>query len=1643
MQGRTPEAEDLCNKVLAANPDHPGAWHILGLIAFRAGDCPAALERLRHALQVGGVDAALLRDLGAVYRTSGRLDDAIACLQRAADVAPGAGEIHYELGNALKAGGHLDDAIAAYREAVRLNPGDFRTQNNLGVALKDRGDLEEAIAWYRRILETRPDDIGPLSNLGVALTALGETEEAIACYQRALEFRPNDVELHVNLGIAFKNQKWTEQAIACLQKALTLAPGHVRALVNLGVVQDTRGHTDEAIRFYRRALELRPELPEALNNLGSALYWQGNWDEAATCFRKAIQHNPRYFEAYSNLGNTLRQRGELREAMACQEQALILNPRSASTCFRYGSMLMEKGDLQEAVAYFQRGLGLKPNAPGTLAELVHALQLACQWQDLHALTRQALDLVERQVQIRESLPYPPYSYVALPEPTTAEQQFRCACYYVEQQLKAGMNAPQPPRGDKPQPRSKLKLGYLSADFRVHPVGNTIADLFEDHQRERFIVYGYSYGPDDRSLARQRIVDAVDHFVEIGGMSYAEAAERIAADEIDILVDLTGYTKGGRAEILARRPAPVQVNFWGYAGTMGAPFIDYILVDDFIVPASQQPYYAERLVHLPGCYMLTDGRRSSTPPTKSRGDFGLPEDGFVFCSFNNSFKITPQMFSTWMKLLQAVPRSVLWLNESNRFMAANLRREAEARGVVAERVVFAPRAPVSEYLGQHRLADLFLDTFPYNAHTTACYSLYAGCPVLTLCGETFSARVAGSLLHTLGLDELITTNLADYEALALALACDPYRLSRLRSKLETNRVSSGLFDTVAYARHVEAAYLQMWEIHCAGEAPRGFAVARQRANGTNRSTLQAAYEHYRQGRAPLAEDICNQILAANPDHPGAWHILGLISFQAGNCPAAIERLRYALKVAGLDATMLRDLGAVYRASERLDDAIACLQQAASVAPGKAEIHYEFGNALKEGGQLDEAIAAYREAVRLDPGDFRAQNNLGVALKDRGDLEEAVAWYRRVLETRPNDILPLNNLGIALLKLGKAEEAIAYYQHALELCPDDAELHVNLGVAFRNQERNEQAIACFQKALTLAPGHALAYNNLGSALLSQGNWDEAVRCFRKALQLNPHYFDVCSNLGNALRARGEFREAMAYLEQALTLNPKSASACLSYGAALKEKGDLQEAVTYYQRGLALRPNAPALYAELVNTLQLICQWQDLPALTQQALDHVERQMQIGDPIAYLPYLYLSLPEPTTAEQQFHCARYYAEQQLKGAINAPPAPRRDRRDQARSKLKLGYLSADFRLHPVGNTIADLFENHQRERFIVYGYSCGPNDRSPARQRIVDAVDHFVEVGGMSHAQAAERIVADEIDILVDSTGYTQSGRAEILARRPAPVQVNFWGYAGTMGAPFIDYVLVDDFIVPASQQPYYAERLVHLPGCYMLTDGRRSITPPTKSRGDFGLPEDGFVFCSFNNRFKITPHMFSSWMQRLQAGPRSGLGLNESTRFLAANLRREAEARGVVAERVVFAPRAPVSEYLGQHRLADLFLDTFPYNAHTTACYSLYAGCPVLTLCGETFPARVAGSLLHTLGLDELITTNLADYEALALALARDPDRLARLRSKLETNRVASGLFDTVAYARHVEAAYSQMWEIHCAGEAPRGFAVVRQRANGLHS
>lgn len=592
-----------------------------------------------------------------------------------------------------------------------------------------------------------------------------------------------------------------------LRSALDLAPGRPSIAGNLAAALIGQEKFAEARPLAEQATAADPDNAEAWLNLGRCLEADKEYPAALRAYDRALAIRPDYAEAWCNSGNVQTAMNRTDEALTAYEKAVALRPDFAEALASQAVLFNRLSRPAEALPTIERALALKPNLAYGRSIRLQARMALCDWTGFES---DCAAIVQDVAAGRAAAL--PFAFLALPADAALQrqcaEQFAAKAFPTPATWQAAAN-PAPPR---------IRIGYFSADFHRHATAYLMAGLFECHDRSRFEIFGFSFGPPSQDDMRQRLRAGMEHFIEVQDRSDA-AIVTLARDlQLDIAIDLKGYTQGERAAIFAGRVAPVQANYLGYPGTMGAPFMDYIIADAVTIPPAHVAHYSESVVHLPQSYQCTDARREIATRSVTRAECGLPPDAFVFCSFNNSYKITPDVFAVWMRLLQGVPGSVLWLLQSGEGVADMLRREAVRRGVAPQRLVFAPKRPSPEHLARQPLADLFLDSFHYNAHTTASDALWVGLPVLTRIGNTFASRVAASLLRAAGLPELVTETTEEYEALALALAADPAQLHAFRQRLAATRDSCALFDTPRFTRGLEAAYLAMWDRHRRGLPP---------------------------------------------------------------------------------------------------------------------------------------------------------------------------------------------------------------------------------------------------------------------------------------------------------------------------------------------------------------------------------------------------------------------------------------------------------------------------------------------------------------------------------------------------------------------------------------------------------------------------------------------------------------------------------------------------------------------------------------------------------------------------------------------------------------------------------------------------------
>ena len=782
QSNRVAEAEKLGQHILARTPQDGEALYLTALALNAQGKRAAALALLKQAIKI-----------------------------------PSPQPVHYDTLGILQL--HAQDnpaAVTTYREARKRFPREPGLARNLGCALQQQGQFDDAIDQYRDALSLNPADADSANNLGLCLKESGHLDEAIAHFQQAAKQYPRDVRLLINLGNCHQQNQQHEAAQAAYRAALQRAPQSADALRNLAHSLSETGPAPEARELWKQLLTLAPRDVDVLNEAAAALAGLGEWRLALNILETALKTAPNHAETHNNLGTVLFEAQQIELALEHYRKALKLAPQSETSRLNLAKALADHGkhhpeSRREALKLYDAILKKNPENHQAFILRRSLMRRLCDWRNFTEEEKRFLELARREG-------IDPFNLLANTEAHPEDHKSaaeRLAQSYVEKARKSALEQrpPAPPASD-----GRCRIGYLSADFHAHATAYLMAAVFEQHDRNRFEIKAFSCGPRTGDAMEARLEAAFDHFIRLPlGLSAEEGARLIAQEGVDILVDLKGYTQFSRPDILALRPAPVQVHYLGYPGTLGAPFIDYLISDEVVSPREQAMYYSEALAYLPDSYQCNDRTRPLLPPPL-RAECGLPEQGFVYCCFNQHYKITPQVFEHWCRILRRVPGSILWLLDEGPLSRANLLQEAKTRGISAERLVFAAKVDQGAHLARLQQADLMLDTLPVNAHTTASDALWAGVPVLTTPGECFASRVAASLLHAIGLPELVTPNLNSHEETAVALALDGRRFNAIKEKLAEGRLTAPLFDSERTTRHLEVLYTQMWERHRAQQPP---------------------------------------------------------------------------------------------------------------------------------------------------------------------------------------------------------------------------------------------------------------------------------------------------------------------------------------------------------------------------------------------------------------------------------------------------------------------------------------------------------------------------------------------------------------------------------------------------------------------------------------------------------------------------------------------------------------------------------------------------------------------------------------------------------------------------------------------------------
>jgi len=783
---------------------------------------------------------------------------------------------------------------------------------------------------------------------------------------------------------------------------------------------------------------------------------------------------------------------------------------------------------------------------------------------------------------------------------------------------------------------------------------------------------------------------------------------------------------------------------------------------------------------------------------------------------------------------------------------------------------------------------------------------------------------------------------------------------------------------------------------------------QKPSAKHQELLLKALALHQSGQLPEAAALYNQLLNLFPKQPQLLTGLGTIALQQGKLKEGIKLLGKSLAIAPQQPEVWFNQAIALANTGLLEEAIAAYDKAIVMQPDYAQAYSNRGNLLQNLKCFQEAVASYAAAITCKPDYAEAYNNQGAAYKELQQYPAALHCFEAAIRLKPEYIEPYNNLGLVLHDLQRYAEAIAAYDQALTLKPDYAEAYFNRGNTWQQLQKFNAALADFDRAIALTPDYPQAYNNRGNTLRELQQVDAALACFEQAIRLKPDHAEAHNNRGMVLKELNRFEEALLSYDCAIAAKPDFAEAHNNRGIVLYELKRFPEAIISYDKALKLKPDFEFLYGQRLQTKLQICDWRDIEQEIAELLVKIEHQQKASNPFTVMAVTDQAAVQRKAAE--IGIAEKFPRNNALGPIAKYPL---------HPKIRLAYVSADFRNHPVSFLTAELYEKHDRDRFEVIGFSCGVEVNDEMRTRLKQGFDQFIDIRNLTDIQAVQLFRRMEIDIAIDLGGHTGESRTGIFALRAAPLQASYLGYVGSIGAEYIDYLIADPVVIPAAAKHHYLEKIVYLPS-YQANDTQRRIADTEFSREQLGLPATGFVFCCFNNTYKIQPDQFACWMSILDSVADSVLLLYAENSYAEQNLKNAAAAYGINPARLVFGKQLPLPLYLARYRQADLFLDTLPYNAGTTASDALWAGLPVLTCSGEAFAGRMAASLLTAIGLPELITETRQQYQALAIDLASHPQKLADIKTKLAQNRLTTPLFDIQGFAQHIEKAYTQMYQ-----------------------
>ena len=795
FQGKNKEIIDLLNKALQLNPKYLSGYFNLANIYKIQGDIKSAITYYQKTIELNQNFYDANFNLALSYQEEGNLEEAINSYQNAIRIKPNIKDAYINLGIILKAKGDINSAIDNYQKAIKIKPEYPNSYINLGIALTEKGNIDQAISCYQKAIKINPAYLDAHINLGNAFIEKGEIDFAINSYQNAIRIKPDFPELLYNLANAFQSKGDTKASITYYQNAIRIKPDYASAYHNLGNAFMDIDDSISAIKAYQNNIRIEPNSADGYYNLGNALRAHSDPKSAIILYQKAIDIKPDYVPAHNNLGSSFRDIGNYTEAIKSYQTAIELDPESPNGYNNLGVTLEKKGDLALAIDAHKKAIDLDKEYISSIGNLVRLQRYVCDWSDF-----KKDETFYKKDSISSKAIHPRDIMYLIDDP---EIDLHIAKKFYEK------NYLKEEREIEKIKKDRIRIGYFSADFREHPVAMLFTRILEVHDRSEFEIYAYGFSPLKSDKYTERIKLAVDKYRDVSEFSDEEIFDIARKDNIDIAIDLMGYTIYNKTSIFSMRVAPIQINYLGFSGSMGANCMDYIIADKILIPNKDQCYYTEKVLYLNQSAMCCDDTLTVFEANKTRTDYELPEDGFIFTCFNNNYKISPSEFDVWMNLLDKVEGSYLWLKISNQIAKNNILKEAKERGLTSDRLIFAGFLPFEEHLKRYSQGDLFLDTYNYNAGSTAVITLMAGMPLLTLSGNSYHSRMSASLLYFLGLEELISSTPKEYEEKAIYYATHPDEFLLIKQKLKKAINTSNTFNSISFSKELQNIYKNIY------------------------------------------------------------------------------------------------------------------------------------------------------------------------------------------------------------------------------------------------------------------------------------------------------------------------------------------------------------------------------------------------------------------------------------------------------------------------------------------------------------------------------------------------------------------------------------------------------------------------------------------------------------------------------------------------------------------------------------------------------------------------------------------------------------------------------------------------------------------